>query len=693
MAFIILERDTKSVIRKKNVYITGNRKDTLWIQRIAEEILELWDCKVYIDSGSQFDGEVEEHLFSLMEMNLVVMAVTKSFLMEDNPAREIEFKFIREKKIVVLPILIEEGLEPVFDTVCGDLHLLKKNNVDYKQKLKEYLNSVFGDDELYMSIEEVLTGKIFLSYRKKDRKNALQLLHLIHQFNDCRDFKIWYDDFLTLGEDYDEEIDYHLRESDIFLLAVTPNLLEEGNYVAETEYPRAIFLKKKIIPVELIPTDREALQRKYPELPKCINIREIQTLEKILVEAKQEFGLEPCSNSDKKDYLLGQAYLKGISVEINHEQGIALIKKAAENGFYQAVYQLGKIYYIGEGVERNLSEAQRWMEKDVELTKQSFDKEGGVQKGITLALALMNLSDCYYNLNNISAAKKILLQLAQVSNWLWKEGCVGTGSNPGNVWLRLGTICVDEGDYNGAIQFYNKSEDFLEKMYKLCETSQSTKIYAFVLAKQGELYKHFFELEENVSCLYKAIDYFEKAKIIQERLINAYKENEGISNLVSIYINLEYTYEKMLELQLNQNETLFYLEKLREHCWQVYQEREWLPVETMTFLYKYAVYTGTAGFLLEKQGQIEKARVFYTEAYHIHKDMCKVSGNDDDYYGLATVCMNLAVAGMKIPDKELLREAYNFLEMLCQKNPENEQYRRDRNGILHRLKIWPLNLN
>ena len=205
----ICERDTKPVIKKKNVYITGHAKDVFRFETIAEEILSLLDCKVYINNTVQFDEKIEEHLFFLAEMDVIVVAVTKSFLTEDNPARDIEFEFIKEKKIPVLPILLEENFEHVFDSVCGNWQLLNRRSVDYKKKLEEYLNFIFGDDELHASVQNVLTGEVFLSYRKKERKHVLQLMHMIHEFDTCEDLKIWYDDFLTLGEKYDEEIDYH----------------------------------------------------------------------------------------------------------------------------------------------------------------------------------------------------------------------------------------------------------------------------------------------------------------------------------------------------------------------------------------------------------------------------------------------------------------------------------------------------
>lgn len=547
MAFLIRERDTKTVIKKKNVYITGHGRDVSWFDTVANEILNLWDCMVYTDVRPCFEEELDEHLFSLKEMNLVVLVVTKSFLLESNPAREIEFEFIKEKKVPVLPILLEKDLERTFDSVCGDLHCLNRETSNYKEILREYLNSAFGDDELRGSVQKILKGKMFLSYRKKDREHALLLMHLIHQFEACGDLKVWYDDFLTLGEDYDEEIDYHLRTSDIFVLAVTPNLLEEGNYVMEMEYPRAISLKKKIIPVELIPTDREELQRKYPQLPECIIVRDVQSMEETFLKAMQELKLESVPASGEKDFLLGQAYLKGIDLEINRERGMALIKKAAKQNHFQAVYQLWTMYFNGEGVEKNLIEAGEWLEKSVELAQRGFDKESGVEWAVPLATCMLNLIDCYMNSNDRAAAKKMLVKFGDMCKWLWEIGYYGTACNPGNAWLRHGMICMQEEDYVTAMESYNKAEYYLKVMYQCNETGQSTKCYALILAAFGELYCRLFSMYENVCYLYKAVEYLEKAKLIQERFIEVYKQQEGIGTLSAIYQNLEYAYKGIEE--------------------------------------------------------------------------------------------------------------------------------------------------
>ena len=58
----------------------------------------------------------------------------------------------------------------------------------------------------------------------------------IHENQMFRDIAIWYDEFLVPGEDFNEAIAKAIENSDAFIIAVTPNLLEAGNYILTTEY-------------------------------------------------------------------------------------------------------------------------------------------------------------------------------------------------------------------------------------------------------------------------------------------------------------------------------------------------------------------------------------------------------------------------------------------------------------------------
>ena len=147
--------------------------------------------------------------------------------------------------------------------------------ISYEEKLKKYLESVLISEETAKRIRAAFEAYIFLSYRKKDRRYANELMRLIHAKQEFRDIAIWYDEFLTPGESFNENIRRMMKESKLFTLLVTPNLLEKPdgkpNYVMEHEYPDARDAGMKILPAEMEETDKEALQADYAGIPECVN--------------------------------------------------------------------------------------------------------------------------------------------------------------------------------------------------------------------------------------------------------------------------------------------------------------------------------------------------------------------------------------------------------------------------------------
>ncbi len=113
------------------------------------------------------------------------------------------------KHIPVLPFMMEEGLDILYATeeYFGEAQYLNPRSHDtteirYEEKLKNYLDSVLISDETARRIRTAFDAYIFLSYRKKDRKYANELMHLIHDIPNFRDIAIWYDEFLTPGENF-----------------------------------------------------------------------------------------------------------------------------------------------------------------------------------------------------------------------------------------------------------------------------------------------------------------------------------------------------------------------------------------------------------------------------------------------------------------------------------------------------------
>ena len=263
---------------KQKVYFCAHPDDYVLLEEICRSVLERQDCSFWYDEAPREAYEEEEWLSQLSEMTLFVMPVTSRLLWQSNRALDVEFAYAMKRHIPVLPLMWERGLEEEYGKKCGDLQYLDRYKredgvLSYEEKLTKYLSSVLVGDELAKKVRSAFDAYIFLSYRKKDRRKAQELMRLIHKNEFCRDVAIWYDEYLVPGESFNKAIEEALQKSDLFALAVTPNLLEDGNYVMQYEYPMAKRAGKEILPAELEGTNRAELERKYAEIPKCVNAR------------------------------------------------------------------------------------------------------------------------------------------------------------------------------------------------------------------------------------------------------------------------------------------------------------------------------------------------------------------------------------------------------------------------------------
>ena len=179
-----------------------------FLEPMIRELLAIADCAVWYDPSPAAllsPAQREERESQLADMQLFLMPVTRLLLTSSSPALDWEFPLALARHIPVLPILQEPGLETLFNQKCGDLQCLNPHETDptalpYLEKLKKYLGAVLIGDELAAQVRAAFDAYIFLSYRKKDRRQAQALMRLIHQNDFCRDMAIWYDEFHPRGK-------------------------------------------------------------------------------------------------------------------------------------------------------------------------------------------------------------------------------------------------------------------------------------------------------------------------------------------------------------------------------------------------------------------------------------------------------------------------------------------------------------
>lgn len=445
--------------------------DTCFLQ-ITDEIFSVHrDCAVWYRENQQpvFEEQFENLKFELRDMQLVVFPVTEAFLEEENFAREQILPYVKDRNIPILPVLYREELAKEFDRLCGNFQCLIRMESDvtgviFRRTLEKFLKRTLCNDAVLKRIRAVWDFKIFLSYRKKDRVYAKELMRLIHSSKYCRDAAIWYDEYLTPGEEYNREIEEKIKSCDMFMMIVTPNILEEGNYVRKIEFPIAKEAGTYMCAVEIVPTDHETFAAEYEMHPeKFLTTRNKaefkKALDDIVVdmiarkegmtgESYQQLNesagemwnalsahpgedemmrlfdhMEKLSGvskripgKDKKTryetYLLGLAYLNGIDVEVDQERGIALIRKAANKGEVEASRKLVDLYLYGEGVEQDRGTAERLQKKSVGYWEQRVDKKTSQDNVMIWIDEMIRLAKMYETAGKDDEAETLYLEAA-----------------------------------------------------------------------------------------------------------------------------------------------------------------------------------------------------------------------------------------------------------------------------------------
>ncbi|MCQ2466731.1 MAG: TIR domain-containing protein [Clostridia bacterium] len=321
----------------------------------------------------------EEFVACLEEMQLFVVLLTYDFLLTDNRARLFDYEIAIAKNIPVFIIALDEGLSksvPGFNDLIKRRQYVNKKSIDYDhisydKHLSSLLASFLVNDELRSEVRDAFDSYIFLSYRKKDRKYIKEIMKNIHENEACRDVAIWYDEYISLGEDFSSSIKSAFDKSNLFVLAVTPSLLEENNYVMRIEYPMAIKNNVTVLPIEVVPTNRDMLEKYYEGIPECISgSSEIASW----LETFAKTSLRTLNNSARHLYLIGLAYLHGIDVEIDYSRAIDLLTRAAEMNLPEAYEELISIYDNGLGVNVDYDISIKWHEKYLKYLKDLYLK-------------------------------------------------------------------------------------------------------------------------------------------------------------------------------------------------------------------------------------------------------------------------------------------------------------------------------
>jgi len=545
-------RNQSSPQGKPRVYFCAHPADhALYLEQISKEILSYQNCAVWYDEEPASEGD-ENFFVDLGQMQLFVIPITAAFLAGNNRAMDVEFAFATERHIPILPLLQDPDLVDEFNRKCGDLQFLNKYDPDpsalpYEQKLERYLSGVLVGDELAEKIRAAFDAYIFLSYRKKDRKYAQELMRLIHKNEFCRDIAIWYDEFLTPGEDFKQSIEDAMQKSRLFALAVTPNLINEENYVMNVEYPMAVETGKPILPAQVVPTDKKKLKDKFDGIADPTDAYNPAELSAALSEALHALAIKENDTSPEHNFFIGLAYLSGVDVEVDYERAVSLITFAAEAGLPEALEKLVSMYNKGEGVARNYDTALHWHRKLAEARKKEYYENPTENTALNYKSVLWDLGDDYVKMYRLEDAQEIYTQfnafakqIAETTDYAWAKRNVAVSYN------KLGRVADRNNDLDTAERYFRSALAIYREISKEKNTISANRDLTVACNNMGSLMVRRDKLSE-------AEVFYTEAFTIYKRHADRDPKPEYRATLASAYVNLgsiffkRGEYEKALE--------------------------------------------------------------------------------------------------------------------------------------------------
>ncbi|MBQ6389608.1 MAG: toll/interleukin-1 receptor domain-containing protein [Mogibacterium sp.] len=708
---------------RPRVYFCCHEEDFgKYFDRITDEILDIQrNAAIWYRDPDMSFPDTEEFLEDLALMQLFVVPVTSNFLFTDDPARTVEFEFAEEHHIPVLPLMQESGLAEHFGMICGDLQFLDERAartdstaLPYRDKLKRFLGSVLVDDKTAERIRSAFDAYIFLSYRKKDRAAAQKVMNRIHQIKACRDMAIWYDEFLTPGEDFNDEIREAMRKSELFTLVVTPNLLEQGNYVQTTEYPAAQDMGMKTLPVETAETDQGDLRQMYENIGQCFPLSDPVAIAMRLKELLKDVVLGTKRNDPEHKFLMGLAYLSGVDVEINQGLAVSLIAEAAEDGKLPEAYEkMVDMFRTGDAVERDFDEAIAWQEEyaDVLAEKAEAEQTGqayqdyftalayleqyqadqdesedaydtamrlqeaaervrafGHEKALwDLSVAYERLGDICYDNGDMDEARDWYEQALEAREEIAaQEGTPEAESDLGFSYSRMGDICRAEGRHDEALEWYNKELD----IRLMAEGDAARKPLADTYNKIGDVYGEAGNWDE-------ARNWYHKDVEISKALYEETGTAEATQDLGVAYGRLGFASQK----EGNTYEARHWYEKDIELCRQAYYEAETLEtLWNLAVVYEYMAdlcvaeskaSSGIAGSRGDHssvgskadqsgaKSKLEEAREWYFQCEDKWDDICEMTETIESMRNRAGICLKLGDLYVLMGKNDFAKEWYD----------------------------------
>lgn len=334
-------------IGKPRAYFAARKEDYGYLNSVTGALFQASNVAVYYDDEQDTRNTSQEELLS---MNVIVLLLTSETLAAPTDVMNRIFLLAAKNAIPLLILGMDDNVGTRLNAFCEQNHLGNRHVIfpnaqgigehSFHAKLKAFLSSNMFEDQKLSELYEHFDANVFLSYRKQDKPLAAEVIRLINSASECRGYALWYDEYLTVGENYDNEIRQYVEVSDVFLLLLTDKMLEKGSYALEQEYARALQDRKKIVLINALTRldDISLLPKGLESASKLaiIPLRAIDELPELLFELLGGRTFSSKAEEASHYYYLGMAYLKGISKERDEKIATGLFQNAILLGNMEA---------------------------------------------------------------------------------------------------------------------------------------------------------------------------------------------------------------------------------------------------------------------------------------------------------------------------------------------------------------------
>ena len=527
--------------RPRVFFISHDADHDEYLDRVISMLHEQSDCMVYYRDMTEGPPKIDPGELSetLSEMQLVVIPVTQRLLREPSDAMSMVIPYALDHNIPVLPVLMEPDPAGRYSKLFGNLQYLDANDEDktaepFDKKLAAYLSEILISPETIQRVKDAFDACIFLSYRKKDRTMARELMRMIHRDPRYRDIAFWYDEFLVPGEDFNDGILRALEGADLFTMVVTPQLLEDPNYVMTHEYPAACEAGKTIFPVVMEDTDSSELERCYRGIPHAVTASDDETWQIELNDKLKNFALQTGKDDPHHMFLIGLAYLDGINMEVDADKARRLITEAADAGLEEAMRKLSVMYFRGKGVPKSIVTSTQWQERLNASLEERYRAEKTDELLDELYTEQNFLANRYYMLKEDRKTLPAAAYLRELAEEKVRRGLPGSRHDLAFCTTKLGTWFNALDDYYSTKKYYGNALEIYEELLEDEPSDKIRRESSLVYSFLGRMYYSRSMTEESLDCYRRAEEILlgicsdEYRKATTRNLMNLYKDHADV---------------------------------------------------------------------------------------------------------------------------------------------------------------------